>query len=230
MKLLSKIGLISASIAMVALPSVAVAAQGSDATTESSTSTSAKTEPVATRTEVSDATTTKTDTSAETETNNPTRSNNEDKIAAAQAKKAEAKLKVCENHQRVVTNIMTRISDRGQKQLDLFTTIADRAEAFYTAKGKTLSNYQTLVDDVNAQKAAAQTAVTTVATDATSFKCDGTNDTVKVTSFKSSLKAEISALKDYKTAVKNLIVGIKSVQSTTADAKTSTSTTTGGNQ
>lgn len=151
----------------------------------------------------------------------------------AQTRLADAKLKVCQNREKVVTNIMARIADRGQKQLDLFTTIATRTETFYTTKGKTLSNYDALVADVNAQHTSAQTAVDTIKATSVTFKCDGTDPKGMVSSFKDSLKLEISALQDYRTAVKNLIVGVKSVQSTTTSTTSTTTTTTnkttGGN-
>lgn len=126
-----------------------------------------------------------------------------------------ARLRACQNRQQAITNIMSRIADRGQKQLDLFTTIATRTENFYTSKGKTLSNYDTLVADVNAQQAAAQSEVTAIRSASTSFSCDAGNPQGMVQSFKTALKGEISALQAYRTSVKNLIVGVKSVQSTT---------------
>lgn len=138
--------------------------------------------------------------------------------AAAGAKLVDAKLRVCQNRQKTITNIMSRIADRGQKQLTLFTTIADRVETFYTDKGKTLSNYEALVADVNAKQAAAQATVDTIKSASTGFDCNGADPQGFVSSFKGSLKAEISALQDYRTSVKNLTVGVKSVQSTTAAA------------
>lgn len=145
-----------------------------------------------------------------------------DRQAAAQTRLADAKLKACQNRQKAIANIMARISDRGQKQLTLFGTIANRVEAFYADKGKTLSNYDALVADVNAKAATAQAAVSTTSSDGSGFSCDGTDPKGFVSTFKGSLKTEISALQDYRTSVKNLIVGVKSVQGTT------TSTTNGG--
>lgn len=150
--------------------------------------------------------------------------------ANAQTRLASGKLKACQNRQQAITNIMTRIADRGQKQLTLFGTIATRTETFYTSKGKTLSTYTTLVADVNAAQTAAQAAVNTIRSDSTGFSCDGTDPRGFVSSFQTSLKSEIAALQAYRTAVKNLIVGVKSVQSTTATTNTTTTTkTTGGN-
>lgn len=137
-------------------------------------------------------------------------------------KLAAAKLKSCQHREKAINNIMTRISDRGQKQLTLFGTIATRTETFYTTKGKTLSNYDALVADVNAKATAAQTVVSSTSTAGSGFTCDGTDPKAFVGAFKTSLKAEITALKDYRTSVKNLIVGVKSVQGTTTSTDNKT--------
>jgi hypothetical protein len=148
--------------------------------------------------------------------------------ANGQAHLAAAQLKSCQQREKAITNILARIADRGQKQLTLFGTIATRTETFYTDKGKTLSNYDALVADVNAKQAAAQTEVNAVGSASSGFSCTGSDPKGFVTSFQDSLKAEISALQDYRTAVKNLIVGVKSVQgSTTSSANKNNS---GGNQ
>lgn len=148
------------------------------------------------------------------------------KKEVAQARLANAKLKACQNREKVINNIMRRMGDRGQKQIDLFTKIADKTTAFYDEKGKTLSTYETLVADVAAKKVVAQSAVDTTKTSVAEFACDGTDPKGAAASFKENLRAQNNALKAYKTAVKNLIVGVKSVQSTTS----STEKTEGGVQ
>jgi hypothetical protein len=142
--------------------------------------------------------------------------------ANGQAHLVAAQLKSCQNRQKAITNIMARISDRGQKQLTLFGTIATRVEAFYTDKGKTLSNYDALVADVNAKAATAQIAVNATNSAGSGFSCDGTNPKGFVSLFQASLKSEISALQDYRTSVKNLTVGVKSVQGTVTSADNKT--------
>ncbi len=147
---------------------------------------------------------------------------------AAQTKLADAKLKACQNREKAINNILSRLADRSQKQNDLFTKIADRTEVFYKDKGKTLSNYDALVADVNTKKAAAQSQTDKIKDSSITFKCDGTDPKGALASFKESLKAEQVALKDFKTAVKNLIVGVKSAQGTTSS--TDKNTTEGGQQ
>lgn len=134
-------------------------------------------------------------------------------------RQASAKEKVCETHKRVVSNIETRIASRGQKRMDVITKIAERVEKFYTDKGLSVSNYDTLVANVNAKKDAAQAALDTIKTDAgnvSSITCGSGQGSVTVTQFKTDLKAEQTALKAYQTAVKDLIVAVK----TAADSST----------
>lgn len=127
-----------------------------------------------------------------------------------------AKLRACEKRQTVIANTMKRISDRAQKQVALFSSIAERTQAFYEKKGKALENYDALVADVAAKKAAAEEAAAMVSTQGADFKCDGADPKGMASNFKEHHKHVIAALKEYKTAVKNLIVGVKSVQGTTS--------------
>jgi hypothetical protein len=151
-------------------------------------------------------------------TKSETETENENSKDASQTRLADTKLKACENRQQAITNIMARLNDRGQKQIDLFSTIAERTEAFYKSKGNTLANYDALVVDVATNKAAAQAAVDATKSVSGTFKCDGTNPKGVVSAFKTDLKAEIAALNNYRTSVKNLIVGVKSVQGTTSSS------------
>jgi hypothetical protein len=82
------------------------------------------------------------------------------------------------------------------------------------------------VVDVTTAQTDAQTAVDTIKSASTGFSCDSDDPQAFVGTFKDSLKSEISALQDYRTAVKDLTVGVKSVQSTTVPANQDD----GGNQ
>lgn len=160
-----------------------------------------------------------------TEAQDSTQSATNESTLHGQGKLAQGRLKACENRQKAITNIMSRIADRGKKQLALFGTIATRTETFYMNKGKTLSTYNSLVADVNAKAATAQTAVSNLSTESTGFTCGGSNPKGFVSSFQAGLKTEIGALQDYKTSVKNLIVGVKSVQSTDTNIQSTGGTT-----
>jgi hypothetical protein len=124
-----------------------------------------------------------------------------------------AKQNACQAHQKVINATMQRIAARGQRHLAVFDKISTRVENFAETKAKKPSNYDALVSDVNAKKDAAQSALDKIKSDSVSFKCDGTDPKGVASSFKADLKSEIAALKDYKTALKNLIVGVKSANS-----------------
>jgi hypothetical protein len=126
--------------------------------------------------------------------------------------------KVCTNKRRVVGNILNRIADRGQKQIAVFTKIADRTEQFKDDKNLTVTNYDSLVATVDAKKTAAQDTINKIKADAvaaSNLSCDSGQPKAVVGGFRDDLKAENSVLKAYKTAIKNLIVAVKSSQSST---------------
>jgi hypothetical protein len=125
------------------------------------------------------------------------------------------KLRVCELRKTKISAIMTRSITRAEKQLALFTTISERVKTFYAEKGHTLSNYNDLVAAVDAAKTKAQADLDTLK-NTTPFDCNSEDPKGQVEEFKLGIKTINQDLKDYRTAVKNLIVGVKSVQSTEA--------------
>ncbi len=121
------------------------------------------------------------------------------------------KLQACNNRKDKITGAIDRVVQRTQNQLELFDKITVRTEAFYVNKGKTLSNYDELVAAVSSAKAQAETDLATVKAH-TTFTCDADDPTGDVATFKAAVKQEIQDLKAYRAAIKNLIVGVKSVQ------------------
>lgn len=124
-----------------------------------------------------------------------------------------AQLKSCQKHEHVIDNILKRIADRGQKQVDLFSTIASRTEDFYSTKGKTLENYNLFVTNLAANKVAAQTAVNVIKQESADFKCSDNNPKGIASAFKKALKTEISVLRNYRSAVKNFVVAVRTLES-----------------
>ncbi|HLG90599.1 MAG TPA: hypothetical protein VI336_00320 [Candidatus Saccharimonadales bacterium] len=120
-----------------------------------------------------------------------------------------AKLKACENREKAINNILDRLAKRGERRLNVYSVIADRVQAFYEKKGLNVSNYDELLTDVNAKKAAAQAAVDEIKADEVDFACDGTDPKGAAAGFKEDLKAEINALHAYQQSIKDLIVAIK---------------------
>jgi hypothetical protein len=129
---------------------------------------------------------------------------------ARQAKLSDAKLKLCEAREKNIETIMNRAITRGQNQIRLFGTIAERVKTFYTDKGIVVDNYDALVAAIDTAKTEAETDLEVLKT--LSFNCDSDDPKAEVAAFKDGLEEIRHSLKDYRTAVKNLIVGVKSAQ------------------
>jgi hypothetical protein len=193
------------SCALAGGPAVAFAQEGDDAADDNT------------------ATTTSTGSDTETETHTGTNrgSNLKERLQELKDQRQErqdkrlasAKLKVCEARQKNIEHVMDRSEARAENQLKLFNTITERVEAFYVKKGKTVANYDELVANIATAKAKVQADVATMK-GLTSFDCNGEDPKGDVEAFKTAHKAVIQDLKDYRTAVKNLIVAVKSAQGT----------------
>lgn len=131
------------------------------------------------------------------------------------AKLDAAKLRVCKNKERVIINRLDALTRLVATQETSFDKIAARVENFYTEKvltaGKTVANYNNLVTDIAAKKAAVDASLATAKTNSSNFSCSADDPKGDLTQFKTDMQAVKNALKDYRTSIKNLIVAIKSV-------------------
>ncbi len=145
----------------------------------------------------------------------------------AQNRLTEAKLKACQARENAITKRMTHLTNLVTTMEGKFDAIAQRTEVYYTSKvvpsGKTVTNYDVLVVDIQTKKIAVQTALTTAQTNSTGFSCDGNNPKGLLTQFRTDMQTVKKALKDYRTSIKNLIVAVRSVTGTTERANPSVS-------
>ena len=123
------------------------------------------------------------------------------------------KLEVCQKHENTITERFKKMSSSGEKQLAVFDKIFERVKAFKTEKNLTVSNYDQLVQVVSDKQKLATAYMHELSTTTSSFGCSKDDPKGVSGQFKDKLKAQIQALKDYKTALKNLIVAVKSSQS-----------------
>ncbi len=131
------------------------------------------------------------------------------------------KLEVCEKHQARITSILDNMVARGTKQYGVFDKIVTKTLAFAETKNITVD--PAMIEAVNAAKPQADAAIDATENTSSEFGCNKNDPKGTASQIKEKLKAQISALKEYKTAVKNLIVSVKSSQSSANDADTSTS-------
>lgn len=140
-------------------------------------------------------------------------------------KLSDNKKKICEKRLSTIQKIMTNAHERGARQLDVFSKISDRTQVFYIEKQYSVATYDDLVAAVNDKKQAATVAVAMSNETIDQFTCDGDDPLSIKDLFKAQIQDQNAALKAYKTAVKDLIVAIKSSKS-----QATTETTTATNQ
>jgi|SRR5579859_3940703 len=134
---------------------------------------------------------------------------------AGQGTAQDARLKACQARESAIKTRSTHLTDLASTMETKFDAIAGRVEQYYTTKvvsaGMTVSNYSTLVADIQTQKNAVQTALAAAQADATSFNCTSNDPKAQLTQFRQDMLAVIKALKDYRISIKDLIVGVHSV-------------------
>jgi len=129
----------------------------------------------------------------------------------------------CKNLQSNIDNHITDFSDSAQRHLNVFTDIFTKVQAFYTSKGLSVSNYDALVAAATAKQTAAQAAVDALKSLAVSIDCSQPDPAQSLQTVKDAVKTARTALQDYRSSIKDLIVAI-------SNALDTQDTTTGGGQ
>lgn len=135
-------------------------------------------------------------------------------VITTQTKLQGKNLESCQNRETVMNNVMARIGDRGQKQTDAIRLINEKVQTFYLNKGVSVENYDALNAKVEESKALALAAMNSVRNMNGSFDCKGDNPKGVATQFKSQASAQSEAIKNYRNAVHDLVVAIKTALST----------------
>jgi hypothetical protein len=145
----------------------------------------------------------------------------------AQNRLAEAKLRSCQARENAITKRMTRLIALVTTMESKFDAITQRVEDYYTSKvvpsGKTVADYDALVTGIQTKKSDVQTALTSAQTNADDFSCTSDDPKGLLIQFREDMQAVKGALKDYRTAIKNLIVAVHSVTGATESASPSVS-------
>lgn len=191
--------------------------------------------PVATTEETQPTTTTETETENETELTDAQKQEVEahkseikDRLEAKKAeikeKLADKRLQTCERRQSMINKIFDNATERNKKQLAVFQKIEDKVKAFYVDKKLSVEGYDAAVANADAKKTAAVAAIEASAD--VNFDCASADGTNPGSVIKEAMQARHTALKDYKTAVKDLIVLVKKGHGQQTDT-TKTDTTEG---
>lgn len=145
----------------------------------------------------------------------------EAKKAEITAKLDEKRKEVCERRQEKINAITDRSVVQAKKHLGVFQKIEERVKAFYDKKGLNAEGYEAAAADADAKEAAAVAAI--ASTEAVELDCSAEGDQRQIgTYMKNLVRSQHAALKDYRTAIKNLIVVVAQAQkqAEAADEKT----------
>lgn len=211
--------------ALLVLAASPVLAQDSNSVSDDSTSSS-------------DQSTTTEDNSTSTETENETevhqraamfRQDGEHKLelrreAKDHTKSKEQRAKTCENIQKAVNNKLSAFDNHADKYLTRLNTLFTKIQAYQTEHKLAVSNYDTLVATATQKQTDATVAVDALKSLGTTLDCTSSDPASMLSSVKTGAADARDSLKDYRKALKDIVVALAQ-----ASDKTDTSTTTEGN-
>lgn len=145
-------------------------------------------------------------------------------IRRPEAMITKAQNRVCAAKESAIKIRMTQLTRLVATMETTFDKIAERTKTYYTNKvltsGKTISNYDALVNDIAVKKEAIQTALNQAKADVSSFNCSTGDPKATLYRFNLNMKLVKDALKNYRTSVNNLIVAVKSSSKGTETTRT----------
>lgn len=129
---------------------------------------------------------------------------------------ANGKLRACQAHEKVIKNRLNSLINLVTTQENTFSSISARVENFYTSKmvpkGEILSNYSTLVADISTKKSMVDSDLDKAKKDAASFSCSLSTPKTPLLTFRQDMQTVKSALKNYRTSVRNLMVMLMTLE------------------
>lgn len=124
-------------------------------------------------------------------------------------------LRSCQARERGLKKRSTQLVRLTNNMFLKFDNIATRVQKYYTnvvlPSGKSVPNYAILVADIQTKKSIVKVDLAKVQSDLASFSCVSGNPKAAMTQFRVDMQIVKSALKDFRTSVKNLIVAVHSV-------------------
>jgi uncharacterized protein (DUF3084 family) len=127
-------------------------------------------------------------------------------------------MRSCAAREETLTTRMTRLTNLATTMMTKFDGHVERIEKYYTTKilpkGAELSNYESLLDDIEDKKAAVQSALADAQTDADAFTCESDDPKSNLQQFRKNMQTVKQTLQDYRTSIKDLIIAINSIKVT----------------
>jgi len=127
----------------------------------------------------------------------------------------QGRMQACKAREVSIKNRMNHLTQLATEMQAKFDRHAQKVEDYYNNKvvpgGKTVDNYDELVASIDAQKTAVTDALGEAQTTADAFSCENGKPKEQVKQFREDMQTAKRALKAYRSAIKDLIVAIRSV-------------------
>lgn len=134
--------------------------------------------------------------------------NGEVRKEIAREKLDDKKKAICEEHKSALNTVVDNVVQRSKNHFDRITAIYDMTTKFYTDKGLSVSNYTTLVANVESAKAAAVLASQNL--DSTpQFSCESDGPKADIQAFRNKRLDKVDTFASYRDAVKTLVTAVK---------------------
>jgi hypothetical protein len=135
-------------------------------------------------------------------------------VATASSQANQERLRACEARREGITQRSSHLVSLVSGMESTFDSIAARVEQYYTGtvlpSGKTVPNYDSLVAKIQTEKDSVTAALNKAKEDERAFSCNS-NPKAQLNQFRVDMQSVKTALKNYRTSIKNLIVAIHSV-------------------
>ncbi len=130
-------------------------------------------------------------------------------LAERKQRLTDKKLKACQEKSQIILKRSTQLGEMVANMEKKFTSIVDGVKGYYVKKKLTLTNYDELVVAIDTKKSAISPLLEVAKADVSSFSCSGENPAEQLKKYRTDMQAIITALQDYRKAIKDLIVEIK---------------------
>lgn len=133
----------------------------------------------------------------------------------AQIRLQGAKLRACQALSSNIVARSTHLVNLVKQMEETFTAIAKRVEQYYLSiavpSGATLTNYDALVANIVTKENTVNPLLAAAQSVASNFSCDNNNPSAQLTQYRTNMQAVVKELEDYRTAIKNLIVAVRTL-------------------
>lgn len=134
-------------------------------------------------------------------------------MAQVEERRAQIEQDVCERRQQVFTSVMPRLAQGATSVKQSMDTVYSRVVGFYVSGQLTVENYDELVGDVEAAKANAESAITTIDQYQFELDCDNPNVGEQLDGFRLAVGGARDALKAYQGELVDLISAMRAAAS-----------------